>query len=291
MAACAGIARAYDESATSRSRRDPDSTVNEHDASPFESSDRELAAWLAAIVASADDAIVSKTLDGIVTSWNRAAEAMFGWRAAEVIGRSITLIIPPERLHEEAEVLDRLRRGEAIEHFETERVTRDGRLIPISLSVSPVKDSRGRIIGAAKIARDISERRQAEARIGKTVETLEALYRLADRIGRAKAVGDVCEAGLDAIMAVGPDRAGVLAFDGAGVLRFQGWRHLSDAYRAAVEATRRGRRTSSIRRRSRSTTWRPTRRRPRSAGPSRPRGSRLSRSCRSPTGAGCSASS
>ena len=192
-------------------------------------------ACLAAIVASAEDAIVSKTLEGVITSWNRAAESLFGYPAAEAVGRSIALIIPPERLHEEAEILGRLKRGEAIEHFETERLTRDGRLIPISLSVSPVKDGRGRVIGAAKIARDIGDRKRAEAQIQQTLQTLEALYRLADRVGRAKALGDVCDAAIDAIIAAGADRASVLVFDDDGTLRFQAWRNLSDGYRAAVE--------------------------------------------------------
>jgi PAS domain S-box-containing protein len=122
--------------------------------------DEEYAARLAAIVASADDAIVSKTLDGHITSWNRAAERMFGYSEAEVVGKPITLIIPHERLHEEDEILSRLRRGESIEHFETERLTKDGRLIPISLTISPVRDARGRIVGASKVARDVSEQRR-----------------------------------------------------------------------------------------------------------------------------------
>jgi PAS domain S-box-containing protein len=195
----------------------------------------ELVARLAAIVASADDAIVSKTLDGVITSWNRAAEAMFGYTSAEAVGRPITLIIPAERLHEEVEILSRLRRGEAIEHFETERVTKDGRRLPISLSVSPVMDVAGRVIGVAKIARDISDRYRAEARIRESLQIMETLYRLADRVGRAKVLDDVCDAGIAAIMGVGPDRAGVLLLDERGVMRFCAWRNLSEGYRAAVE--------------------------------------------------------
>ncbi|HKZ08437.1 MAG TPA: ATP-binding protein [Methylomirabilota bacterium] len=120
------------------------------------------AARLAAIVASADDAIVSKTLDGRITSWNRAAERMFGYVEEEVLGKSITLIIPPDRLGEEQEILRKLRLGETIDHFETIRVTKDGRLIPISLSVSPIRASDGRVVGASKIARDISEQKRLE---------------------------------------------------------------------------------------------------------------------------------
>ena len=125
-------------------------------------SHEEAVARLAAIVDSSDDAIVSKTLDGIITSWNGAAERLFGYSAQEAVGRSITLIIPAERLAEEDQVLASIRAGRRIEHFETVRVTKDGRHVPVSLTISPVKDSTGRIIGAAKIARDISEQRRAQ---------------------------------------------------------------------------------------------------------------------------------
>ena len=122
----------------------------------------EARAWLAAIIDSSDDAIVSKTLDGVITSWNRAAERMFGYTAAEIIGRSITLIIPPDRLHEETEVISKIRRGETFDHFETVRVTKDGKLIEISLTVSPIRGADGRVVGASKIARDISDRKRIE---------------------------------------------------------------------------------------------------------------------------------
>ena len=118
---------------------------------------------LAAIVASSDDAIVSKDLDGVIQSWNRAAERMFGYDASEVVGRSIRVIIPLERWPEEDMVLGRIRRGEPVEHFETIRMRKDGTLFPVSLTVSPIRTADGVIIGASKIARDISERVQAEA--------------------------------------------------------------------------------------------------------------------------------
>src|SRR6058998_2442986 len=118
---------------------------------PFPS-EEDRAAWVAAIVDSSDDAIVSKTLDGLITSWNRAAERIFGWTAAEAIGRHITLIVPQDRRGEEDEVLARLGRGETIDHFETVRITKDGRLRDISLTVSPVRNSAGRIVGASKVA-------------------------------------------------------------------------------------------------------------------------------------------
>ena len=124
--------------------------------------DEEASARLAAIVASSDDAIVSKTLDAIVTSWNASAERLLGYTAEEMIGQPILRVIPPERQHEEDLILARLRAGERIEHFETVRVTKGGRRLEVSLTISPVKDSAGRIIGASKVMRDISERRALE---------------------------------------------------------------------------------------------------------------------------------
>lgn len=123
----------------------------------------EAQARLAAIVESSEDAIVSKTLDGVVTSWNQGAERLFGYAAAEAVGRPITLIIPPERHGEEPAILERLRRGERVEHFETVRVAKDGRRLDISLTISPVRDAGGRVVGASKIARDITARKRAEA--------------------------------------------------------------------------------------------------------------------------------
>ena len=123
----------------------------------------EVQSRLAAIVSDSEDAVVSKTLDGIILSWNAGAERLFGYTAAEAVGRPITLIIPPERQGEEFEVLARLRHGERVEHFETVRVAKDGRRIDISLTVSPVRDREGRITGASKIARDITDRKRGEA--------------------------------------------------------------------------------------------------------------------------------
>jgi PAS domain S-box-containing protein len=124
---------------------------------------QQAAARLAAIVEGADDAIISKTLEGIVTSWNPAAERMYGWTAAEAIGQTIGRIIPADRMDEERDILERLQRGLRIEHFETERVARDGRRIPVSLTVSPLRAPSGEIVGASKIARDISEQKRIEA--------------------------------------------------------------------------------------------------------------------------------
>jgi PAS domain S-box-containing protein len=143
-------------------------------------------ARLAAIIDSSDDAIVSKSLDGVIASWNRGAERMFGWSADEAIGRHITLIIPEDRHSEEYEVLARIRRGEVIDHFETIRVTKDGRLRNISLTVSPVKDATGRIVGASKIARDITDRRRAEDERDRALARAEEAREKAEVASRAK---------------------------------------------------------------------------------------------------------
>jgi PAS domain S-box-containing protein len=121
------------------------------------------ARWLAAIVDSSDDAIISKDLNGVVTSWNESAERLFGYTAAEAVGKPITILIPADRLPEETEILARLKRGERMEHFETVRKRKDGTLLDISLTVSPVKDARGVVVGASKVARDITERKRIEA--------------------------------------------------------------------------------------------------------------------------------
>jgi PAS domain S-box-containing protein len=134
---------------------------------------------LAAIVDSSDDAIVSKTLDGIVTSWNRGAERLFGYSAAEAIGQSILLIVPADRQSEEADVLRRIRGGQSVDHFETVRRRKDGTLIEISLTVSPVRDSLGRIIGASKTARDITDQKRVQREIA--ARLLES-----QRVNRAK---------------------------------------------------------------------------------------------------------
>lgn len=125
-------------------------------------------ARLAAIVASSDDAIISKNLHGIVQTWNRGAERIFGYTPDEVIGRSITIIIPTERFSEEAEVLRRICAGDSVEHFETVRRTKDGRNIDISLTVSPILDRSRRIIGASKIARDITDQRRLQREAAQT---------------------------------------------------------------------------------------------------------------------------
>ena len=121
--------------------------------------------WLASIVEFSDDAIVSKNLDGIITSWNRGAERVFGYTAEEAIGQPITIVIPQDRQDEERVILTRIRRGERIDHFETVRQRKHGSLIVVSLTVSPVKNAEGKIVGASKIARDITEQKRTQEQI------------------------------------------------------------------------------------------------------------------------------
>ena len=125
---------------------------------------------LAAIVSSSDDAIISKNLDGIINSWNHAAESLFGHRAEEAIGQHITLIIPPELWKEEEEIIAKLRKGIRIDHYETIRVTKDGRKVDVSLSISPVRNQQGKIIGAAKVARDITRQKAMDRKLQEAEE-------------------------------------------------------------------------------------------------------------------------
>ena len=138
----------------------------------------EAQARLAAIVDSSDDAIISKTLEGRITSWNAGAQRIFGYTPEEVIGRSITIIIPSDRLTEEQTILQHIRRGERVDHYETIRVAKDGTLLNISVTVSPVRDHTGRIIGASKVARDVTRRKAAEEALRTSEERLRAILSL-----------------------------------------------------------------------------------------------------------------
>ena len=129
-------------------------------------------AWLAAIVDSSFDAIIGNTLGGIVTSWNAAAERMYGYRAQEVIGRSIEIVVPPDRIAERRKAFRHLARGERVAPFETVRVTKDGRLIDVALSLSPIRDHTGRVVGVSAIAQDISARKRAEQQLQRSERQL-----------------------------------------------------------------------------------------------------------------------
>lgn len=135
-------------------------------------------ARLAAIVESSDDAIIAKNLDGVIETWNRGAEQLFGYTEDEAVGQPVTMLMPPDRVHEEPIILERIRRGEHIDHYESVRRRKDGSLFDVSLTISPLVDEHGKIVGASKIARDISERKLAEAALIKS-EKLAAAGRLA----------------------------------------------------------------------------------------------------------------
>jgi PAS domain S-box-containing protein len=184
-------------------------------------------AYLSAIIASSDDAIVSKNLDGIIQTWNPAAERMFGYTSAEAVGQPITMIIPLDRRSEEVDIISRLRRGERIDHFETVRVARDGREVHISLSVSPIHDASGKVVGAAKIARDITERHLAQQALAEQRQWFQTTL---ESIG-------------DAVLAT--DLGGKVVFINAVAEHMTGWRRedaegrpCEDVFRIIHEVTR-----------------------------------------------------
>ncbi|HXI44541.1 MAG TPA: PAS domain S-box protein, partial [Bryobacteraceae bacterium] len=140
---------------------------------------QEQAVWhLAAIVESSEDAIISKTLDGIVLTWNAGAERLYGYSAAEAKGQSMSFLLPPDRPDEEREILERVKRGERVEHFETARIRKDGRRIDVSLTISPIRDREGNITGASHIARDITDGKRFKEQLLQTAK-LESLGVLA----------------------------------------------------------------------------------------------------------------
>jgi len=205
-----------------------------HDAAPA------AALRLAAIVEWSDDAIVSKDLNGIVTSWNRGAERLFGYTAAEMIGRSITTIIPQDRLGEETMVLDRIRRGESVEHFDTIRRAKDGTPVSISLTVSPIRDDSGVVVGASKIARDISDRKRADAEVADLQSRLLTLaYASASILGSPDA-GAVLSKTIGLAREVfAADAYAVWRADAAGTWHIARSYGISEEFAARVVATNR----------------------------------------------------
>ncbi|HEV3143684.1 MAG TPA: PAS domain S-box protein [Gemmataceae bacterium] len=156
--------------------------------------------FLASIVASSDDAIIGKDINGIITSWNQAAERLFGYSAKEAVGNPIAMLVPPDRAGEMPAILERVRRGEKVEHFDTVRRAKNGRLVPISLTVSPIRNEYGEIIGASKIVRDISERKEAEAalqheknRLHATLTSIGDAIMVTDAEGRITLMNRVAE--------------------------------------------------------------------------------------------------
>ena len=156
----------------------------------------ELRERLAAIVDSSDDAIISKTLDGTISAWNRGAEKLFGYSAAEIVGKPMLVLLPPERINEESDILARIRSGERVDHFETLRVRKDGTNVDVSMTISPIRDSKGVIVGASKIARDITEQKkrteealaESERLARSTLDALSAHVAILDQSGLILAV-------------------------------------------------------------------------------------------------------
>ena len=157
---------------------------NMRDPSRMAGWDTDTDAWLAAIVDSSDDAIVGKTLDTIIRSWNAGAVRLFGYTAEEAIGNSILMLVPPELAYEETEIIDRLTRGQRIEHFQTVRVRKDGTRVEVSISVSPIRDKSGKIIGAAKIARDMTEANRLQRSLASANEQLQIALAKAEQATR-----------------------------------------------------------------------------------------------------------
>jgi PAS domain S-box-containing protein len=148
--------------------------------------------WLASIIQSSDDAIVSKNLDGIITSWNKGAERVFGYTAEEAIGQPIIMVIPHDRWDEERTILTRIRRGERIDHFETVRQGKRGSKIVVSLTISPIKDAEGKIVGASKIARDITEQKRSQEQINTLAR--EAEHRSKNLLANVQAMVNLSQA-------------------------------------------------------------------------------------------------
>jgi len=148
---------------------------------------------LAAIIASSDVAIISKTLEGIITTWNNAAEELFGYTADEVVGKSITILIPEERLNEEKLILKKIRNGEKVEHYETFRLRKTGEEIPVSLTISPIKDSQNRIIGASKIARDITSQKVFDNKLQRYTEHIEILNTVGKLVSESLDIEDILQ--------------------------------------------------------------------------------------------------
>lgn len=191
---------------------------------------------LAAIVDSSDDAIISKSLDGVITSWNESAERLFGYSATEAIGQNMMMLVPPDRRREETGILQRIGHGERINHFETVRRHKNGTDVEVSISLSPVKDSAGRVVGASNVSRDISGRKRAEKSLMETARQRKALFGLSDQLYRASSMDEIYESAFNAIFeALRCDRASILLADENGRMRFVSWRGLSDEYRNALD--------------------------------------------------------
>lgn len=191
---------------------------------------------LAATVDSSEDAIISTDLNDIITGWNAGAESLFGYTPQEALGKHVKLIVPPDHLNEETAILARVEKGQRIGRFETVRQHKNGALVEVAITTSPIRDGAGKVTGASKFARDLTTARRIEKALAAGIRQHKALFRLADELHRAGSLEDVYHAALTAILeALQCPRASILLRDEAGVTRFRSWRALSDEYRAAMD--------------------------------------------------------
>jgi PAS domain S-box-containing protein len=170
--------------------------------------------WLSAIIESADDAVITKTLDGIITSWNRGAERIFGYSADEAVGKSVTILIPEDHINEEPSILARLKAGERVEHYETVRRRKDGSLVDISLTVSPIKADDGKVIGASKVARDISPRKESEKALKDQTDVIETVNRLVGTLAGELDLDKLAQAVNDAAREISGARFSCFFYEG-----------------------------------------------------------------------------
>jgi PAS domain S-box-containing protein len=191
---------------------------------------------LSAILTGSPDAIWCWRTDGTITRWNPAAERLLGYPAAEIIGRSLIDLIPPNKRAEAQDIVAKVNAGASYAQYETVRLCRDGTGIDVELTVSPLSDKDGTIVGGATICRDIRERRRVETSLARTIRELGTLFHLTDRLQAARSSEEIYEAALEAIStALECERASILLFDADGVMRFVAWKGLSDGYRQAVD--------------------------------------------------------
>jgi PAS domain S-box-containing protein len=172
---------------------------HQQDRAPPGRDDADARTLLAAVVDSSDDVIITKTLEGTITSWNAAATRLFGYAPEEAVGQPIMLLIPPDRLEEERHILENLRCGNRIDHYETTRVAKDGRLIDVALTISPIRDRAGKVVGASTILRDVGERRRIDRQLR---ELLEERDRLLDSERAARSQAEHLSATKDEFLAL-----------------------------------------------------------------------------------------
>lgn len=191
---------------------------------------------LAAIVEGSRDAIWGWNTDGTIVRWNAEAKRLFGYTESEIVGRSLLVLVPKDRVDSACKVMEKVRQGDWYGQYETARLRKDGTTVDVELTVSPIRNAGGRVLGASTVCRDITDRKHAQASLASRVSELTTLYRLTERLQAAASAPEIFSAALDAItQALGCDRASILLFDASGVMRFVAWRNLSDGYRAAVD--------------------------------------------------------